>query len=259
MPELKIAVRLDAFQLPLPKALHAATRSGARGVEIDARHTLRPSDLTDTAFRQLRKTLDDLNLRVAAIRFPTRHGYDQLQGLDQRVDATKAAMRMAYRLGAAVVVNQIGHVPDDPQTPAYQQLQSVMEDLGRYGTHVGAFLAAETGTEPGEQLMGLVEGVEEGFVAVAFNPANLILNSFDVRTSLGAVAKRVQVVSAVDAVRDLARGRGVEVPLGQGIADVPEMLGVLEDVQYRGWFIVGRQEPESPDEIAQAIQYLRNM
>lgn len=259
MPELNIAVRLSAFRLPLKKALHAAVRTGARGIEIDAQNMLRPSELTDTACRQLRKMMDDLNLRISTVRFQTRRGYDQLDRLDERVDATKQAMQMAYRLGANLVVNQIGRVPEERESPGFQQLHAVMEDLGRYGTHVGAFLAAETGTESGERLAGLLDQLENAYVGVAFNPANLIVNGFSVSESLQALRAHVQLVEAGDAVQDLARGRGIEVPLGQGTADMPEILSQLEEQHYRGWFVVGRNEPESANELEAAVEYLRNL
>ncbi len=163
--------------------------------------------------------LDDLNLRVVSVRFHTQRGYDVANDLDRRIDATKAAMQMAYRLGATVVVNQIGRVPAETTDPGWQQLHEAMEDLGRHGAHVGAMLAAETGTEPAADLMRLLEACETGYVGVALNPANWIINSIDVSSNLKLVAPRVQLVVARDAVRDLAARRHIEVPLGQGMAE----------------------------------------
>ena len=80
-----------------------ASRIGASAVELDARNEIHPSQLSDTGLRQLRKMLEDLNLKVASLRFQTRRGYDHPQDLDRRVEATKAAMKLAYRLGAPVV------------------------------------------------------------------------------------------------------------------------------------------------------------
>lgn len=259
VPELNLAVRLSAFRLPLKKALHAAARTGARGIEIDARNMLRPSELSDTACRQLRKMMEDLNLRIIAVRFQTRFGYDQLDRLDERIDATKQAMRMAYRLGANLVINQIGRVPEEKDSPRFQQLRAVMEDLGRHGTHVGSFLAAETGTEPGERLARLLNDLENAYVGVAFNPGNLIVNGFSVTDSLQALGGHIQLVEACDAVQDLARGRGIEVPLGQGTGDMPEILSLLEEQRYRGWFVVGREDPESADELTASVNYLKNL
>ena len=258
MPDLKISVRLSAYNLPFKKALLAASQAGARAVEIDARLQLKPADLTDTAKRQIRKMLDDLNLRISSFRFQTRRGYDQLAELDRRIDATKQVMKMAYELGASYVVNQIGRVPADTESVAWQQLRSSMEDLGRYGSHVGAFLAAETGTESGEDLAKVLQSLENAYVAVAFNPGNLIVNQFDVRDSLAALGELTGIVIAQDGVIDISRGRGVDVPLGYGTADLPQILGMLEDHQFSGWFTVGRPEC-GEEEVANAVSYLKNL
>lgn len=202
--------------------------------------------------------MDDLNLQVSSVRFQTRRGYDVTADLDRRIDATKEAMRMAFQLGSAHVVNQIGRIPSDTQSPAWQQLRSVMEDLGRQGAHIGAFLAAETGTEPGERLAGLIGGLENAYVSAALNPGQLIVNGHSVVDAVRALASDVGLVVAQDGVQDLARGRGVDVPLGQGTAEYPEILGTLEDVQYRGWFVVGRPGGGAA-EAAEAIQYLTNL
>lgn len=231
---------------------------GASAVELDARSEIHPSQLSDTGLRQLRKILDDLNLRVSSLRFQTRRGYDQPHDLDRRIDATKATMQLAYRLGAPVVVNSIGMVPDSEDDPRWTGLQQVMLDLGRFGARIGAFLAAETGSESGETLAKLLDQQSDGFVAVAFNPGQLIINRYSVSEAIGALKQRIQLVCAVDGVLDLAAGRGISVPLGQGTADFPELIGKLEDVQYRGRYVVGRAESSS-QEISQGIQYLQNL
>ncbi len=260
MAQLRLSIRTSCLKQPIKQALLTAAQWGATGVEIDARQEIRPAELSDTATRQLRKMLDDLNLRVSSVRFQTQRGYDVTADLERRIEATKAAMQMAYRLGANVVVNQIGTVPSDATDPAWRQLKEVMEDLGKYGARVGAMLAAETGTESGTDLMNLLSSCDGGYVGVALNPANWIIQGFDVITNVIAVAERVQVVVARDAVRDLAARRGVEVPLGQGLAEYPDIIGALEDRQYRGWFVVDRNETQAPlEDCFQALTFLRNL
>ncbi len=258
MPELKIGIGLSSLRQPFKKALHTVASLGATGVEIDARNVLRPAELSDTGRRQLRKMLDDLNLRVAAIRFPTQRGYDVLSDLERRIDATKQAMKFAYSLGASVVINAVGYVPDSPEHPAYDQLQVSLSDLAKYGQHVGAVLACETGSEPTSRLVGLLDSLEEQAIGIAFNPANLIINDYYSETSLTECASRVLSVCARDAVRDLARGRGIDVPLGRGSVDFPQTLGILEEQQYRGWFIVDREQAsDAVSELGYAVQYLK--
>jgi sugar phosphate isomerase/epimerase len=263
VPELNISVRLTAFdsptqKIPFKKALLAASRAGVRGVEIEAGNHLRPSDLTDTAKRQLRKMLDDFNLRISSIRFQTRRGYDVMANLDERIDATKQMMRMAYALGAPYVVNQIGQINSNTESASWRQLRSSMEDRGKFGAHVGAFLAAETGTDSGEDLAKLLNDFEGGFISVAYNPGQLIVNEHDAKESLKQLGERVGLVIAQDGVLDLAKRRGVEVPLGYGTADFPEILGMLEDHQYRGFFVVGRPDCGA-QEVSDAISYLKNL
>lgn len=258
MAELNVAVRIDAMRMPLRRALETAARWGAGAVEIDARNQIHPSQLSDTGVRQLRKILDDMNLKVAALRFQTRRGYDNPTDLDRRVEATKAAMDLAYRVGAPVVINAIGMVPDDEDDARYASLREVVDDLGRHGARIGSCLAAETGTESGEKLANLLNGAPDAFVGVALNPGQLIVNRFDLPAAVQALKDRIQVVCAVDGVLDLAAGRGLMVPLGQGTADFPQLIGLLEDVQYRGRYVVGRSE-SSLNELQHGIEYLRNL
>ncbi|MEZ6133882.1 MAG: sugar phosphate isomerase/epimerase family protein [Pirellulaceae bacterium] len=258
MPELKIGIALSSLRQPLKKALHTAARLGATGVEIDARNELRPRELTDTGRRQLRKMMEDLNLRVAAVRFQTRSGYDVQRDLDRRIDATKEAMQMAYSLGASVVINSVGLVPDETTHPSYGQLAASLTDLARYSHHVGAMLACETGSEPAQRLVGLLDSLPEKAIGINFNPGNLIINEHYDEDSVKVCASHVLSVTARDGVKDLTRGRGVEVPLGRGVAEFPEILGVLEERQYSGWFLIDRLSAADPiSEIGYAVSYLR--
>lgn len=259
MPELNIGIGLSCLKQPFKQALHTAARLGATGVEIDLRNPNWPKELSDTGRRQLRKMMTDLNLRVSSVRFPTRRGYDVASDLDQRIDATKEAMRVAYTLGTRVIINSIGYVPEDTEHPAYSQLKESLADLAQFGQHVGVMLACETGSEPVERLVGLLDAIAEQAIGIAFNPGNLIVNEHYDANSIRVCAPRTLSVVAVDGVRDLSIGRGLNVPLGQGSAEFPEILGVLEDVPYRGWFIVDR--PSSHDalnELNNAIQYLKS-
>ncbi len=257
---IQIGLELASFRQPFQQALHTAARLGAQAVEIDARNEIFSADLSQTAQRQLRKTLEDLNLRVCAVSFRTRRGYDVTDDLDRRVAATKKALQLAYQLGAPVVVNQVGTVPHEPQGPSWDLLVETLTDLGRHGERVGAFLAAETGTESGTDLKRLVEAIPAGFVAVDLNPGKLIVNGFSAREAAAQLGPHILHVHASDAVRDLARGRGLEVPLGEGSAEFPELLGVLENYAYRGCFTVPSRSGEDPvAEISQAVKYLQRL
>lgn len=233
---------------------------GASAVEIDARGEIKPHDLSRSAVRQIRKTLDDLNLRVCAVGFRTRHGYNVAENLEARIDATKNAMQMAYELGAPVVVNQVGRIPGEPSGPAWDLLLQSLADLGRHGQYVGALLAAETGSESGVDLARLIAALPPGSLGVNYDPGNLVVNNFSAAEALAALGAHVLHVHAKDGVRDLAQGRGVEVPLGRGSVDFPSVLATLEEHQYRGYFTIERENAGDPlYEIGQAVEYLKSL
>lgn len=258
MPELKIAISLSCLRQPFKKALRTAAMLGVAGIEIDVRHGIRPSEISDTGRRQLRKMLSDLNLTIAAVRFPTRRGYDVLAELDRRIDATKEAMEFAYSLGSSVVINSAGFVTEDPNHPSFMQLTASLSELARFGERVGSIFACETGSEPVSRLAGLLRSISSGSIGIHFNPANLILSDCYDENSIRQCVDLVRSVAIRDAVRDLAQRRGIEVEIGRGSAEFPEILGVLAEQAYDGWFIIDR--PPSPQvigELSNAVSFLK--
>jgi sugar phosphate isomerase/epimerase len=259
LPGIRVGVQLAGLKLPFKQALHTAARMGAEAVEIDARYEIKPSELVGTALRQVRKLLEDLNLRVASIKYATRRGYECEDELDRRINGTKQAMKMAYDLGANVVVNQVGEIPESSESPKWEVLRTVLSDLGNYSQKVGAFLACETGAEPITRLAGLIDSLPDGCVGVTLNPGNLFVNGFDLE-HLTQIAKHVMLVHAKDGVPDRSRGRGTEVQLGRGMAEFPEIAAILQECHFSGYFVVEKDGGRNPvDDIAMAVQFLKNI
>lgn len=260
MLELKVGIQLASLRQPFQKALHTAAELGASAVEIDARTHLKPREMSQTGLRQIRKMLEDRNMRVCAIGFQTRRGYNVADNLDRRVEATKDAMQLAYDLGANVVVNQIGRIPAEPVGAEWELLVQVLTDLGRHGQRVGALLAAETGAEDPESMQRLLEALPAGSIGINLDPGNAIVNGFSASETTRLLSQDVLHVHAKDGVRDLAQGRGLETPLGRGSVDFPELMGILEEHEYRGYFTIERENANNPIlEVGNAVQYLRSL
>ena len=260
MPPVKIGVELASLRLPLRQALFQAAQWGVDAVEIDARGEITPDQLTETAARQLRKMLDDLRLRVAAVGFHTRRGYETPEDLDARVDATRAAMRMAYALRAPVVVNRVGRLPADANSPEWRLLVDVLADLGTFGHHNGALFAAETGNESGADLARLLAALPSNAIGIDLNPGNLLLAGHSPLEAIEVLGPAILHVHATDAIRDPSGRSGEPAPLGQGSADLPAILGALDEHAYRGCFTIQHRTADDPQrEIPQAIRYLRRL
>jgi sugar phosphate isomerase/epimerase len=240
--------------------LLTAAQLGAQAVEIDARTELRPEEMSETGVRHVRKMLDDHNLRVSAVRFRTRFGYQTADMLERRIDGTKDALKLAYGLGTSVVINHVGQIPPESDTAKWNMLCESLAELGRYGHRVGALLAAETGPDSAEEMARLIEALPAGSLGIDFHPAQLVLHSQSPADMLAKVGKHVLHVHVADATRDVALRRGFEVPLGRGSVDWPDLLGRLEEHEYRGWFTLQRRDTQKPiEELADGVKFLKQM
>ncbi|MCY2998128.1 MAG: TIM barrel protein [Planctomycetota bacterium] len=226
MSAIRVGIQLAGLRLPLRQALETAARLKAEVIEIDARNEIRPVDVAGTALRQL---------------------------------GTKSAMKLAFDLGANVVVNSAGHIDTTADSPSREILRGVLSDLGKYSHHVGAMLALETGAESLSLLGELIDSLPQAGVGVTLNPGNLIVNGFGLE-DLPAVAKHVMLVHAKDGLPDRARGRGTQVPLGRGLAEFPQIIACLAEHSYRGCYIVERDMASDPvAEFAASMNFLRSL
>lgn len=255
---LRIAAQTRMFAQPLKKALHTAAAIGCDGVQIDGRHELAPTELSDTGVRQLRKLLDDLNLRVGSVVFPTRRGYGDPQDLERRVEATVGALRLASQLRASVLICHIGNIPSHPDSPEQTTLVEVMGSLGAEGIRRGVQIAAQARFDSFDQLTGLLELLPEGSLFLDLHPARLLADGHAPSEYVTIVGKYVVHVHAADVVRDFASGQNLEVELGRGSVEFPALLGQLEEYNYRGWLTIERRDSDRVIEAcANAVKFLR--
>ncbi|TWT78495.1 Xylose isomerase-like TIM barrel [Posidoniimonas polymericola] len=256
MPAVRIGVVTSSLRRPLRSALLSASQSGADGVEVDLRTELPTADLSESAVRQLRKLLEDLRLTVGAAAFPTRRGFGDPRELDRRIAATQAAMAAARKLGARVVVLRLGEPPaaDDPQRPL---LEDSLQALSRHADHIGVRIALQASGDQLETLAGLLDTLPNHLLGVSLDPAGLIAEGVDIKQAFDAIGRRLSHVYAADAVRDLSTRGAVPVELGRGSVEWPEALGRLEEHDYRDWLFVKLREGAGPDELENAVAYLR--
>jgi sugar phosphate isomerase/epimerase len=260
MPGVKIGIQTRSLRQPIRQALGTAARLGAAGVEIDVRSELRADDVSRTGLREFHKMLGDMNLRVSAVAFPTRRGYDVPDDLERRVLATQAAMRFAADLRTDVVIIRVGRVPADTDPASLSRLVEAMTALGMYGERIGARLAMQTADVSPQDLARLLALLPEHSVGVDLQPSGLIKGGHTPLEAVELLGPNVLHVHACDAVRDVATREAVEVELGRGAADFPELLGQLTEFDYRGWVTIERRESPNPlADIENAVEYLRSL
>jgi sugar phosphate isomerase/epimerase len=260
MSRLKIGLRIDCLRLPLRQAVRKAAELGVQGVQVNAVGDLHPDRLSATGQRDLRHFLNSLGLELAALGFPTRHGFSAAEGLDARIEAAKKVLTLSYQLQAPIVTGPIGRVPEDTSHPARQLLSDAITELARHAERVGAVFAVETGPESGATLRRFIDSLGGAGVRASLDPANLLVKGYDPVQSVRDLNECIVHAHARDAVREAGGELGREATPGDGDLDWQEYLGALEEVGYRGWLVIQREQADDPArEIARAVSFLRRL
>src|ERR1700733_15192860 len=147
MNKPQIGVRLESLGLPLRKAIDAAARMGANGVQLDAVGDLDPRNLSATGRREFKQLLKTHRLELTALGCPLRYGLDMPEGQEGRIDQLRDVLALSFELGPRIVVVEAGRVPEDEKDPRFTLLTEALLALGHHGDRVGAMLALETGLE----------------------------------------------------------------------------------------------------------------
>jgi sugar phosphate isomerase/epimerase len=258
MNRLKIGIRLESLGLPIRRALREAQRLGAGGVQADAAGDLSPYTLSQTGRSAFRHLLRSHNLELTALGCPMRRGLDSPEDQQQRLDHTKAVLGLSLDLGSRIVIVQAGRVPEEADDPSALLLTEALRVLGRHGNRIGAVLALETGPESGAVLGAFLDCFDTGGLGVNLDPTNLLLHDFDPCESARALRDKVVHARATDARRASASRSAQQVRLGHGDMDWEHYLGVLEEIEYRGWLTVEREGGgDRVAEVAAGVGFLR--
>jgi sugar phosphate isomerase/epimerase len=255
---LKLGLRLESLGLPLRRALQEAERLGVAGVQVDAVGDLSPDRLLQTGRREFRHLLRAHNLELTALGCPLRHGLDIAQDQERRIDYLRKVLSLSYDLGPRIVIVEAGQVPTDANDPRLGLLSEALRTLGQYGDRTGTVLALETGLESGEVLRGFLDHFDTGGLGVNLDPANLLVHGFDPYAAVRALHGKIVHVHAKDARPGGSSRAAQEVPLGHGDIDWMLFLGALEEIGYRGWVTIEREQGTNRlAEAAAAVSFLR--
>jgi L-ribulose-5-phosphate 3-epimerase len=260
MNRLQIGLRLESLGLPLRRALAEAGRLGVSGVQVDAVGDLAPSALSETGRREFRHLLRGHSLELTALGCPLRRGLDSTENQQPRIEHVQKVLTLSYDLGPRKVIVQAGAVPEDPHDPRGAILRESLHALSQFGDRTGVVLALETGLEKGAVLAAFLDRFDTGSLGVNLDPANLLLNGFDPYESVQALGRRIVHAHAKDARQDSASRSAREVPLGHGDIDWMKFLGVLEEVEYRGWLTIERETGDNRlADVVAGVAFLRRL
>ena len=280
MYQFPIGVILESFRKPIPEAVDAAAKLGAKGLQVYATATrLAKTEMSPAQRRDFLRMVKDHGLCFSALCGDLGKGFGNPELNPALVEESKRILDIALELETNIVTTHIGVVPADENHPRYRIMQDACGELARYADTLGAHFAVETGPEPASVLRHFLNGLHSSGVAVNLDPANLVMvNRDDPVAAVHTLKDYIVHTHAKDGrqlhVCDPEIVYGVrpkdpdcvtddsfiELPLGEGDVPFPAYLKALEEAGYRGFLTIEREVGDHPEkDIATAVDFLKNL
>lgn len=280
MYQFPIGVILESFRKPIPEAVDAAAKLGAKGLQVYATATrLAKTEMSPAQRRDFLRMVKDHGLCFSALCGDLGKGFGNPELNPALVEESKRILDIALEMETNIVTTHIGVVPADENHPRYRIMQDACGELARYADTLGAHFAVETGPEPASVLQHFLDGLHSSGVAVNLDPANLVMvNRDDPVAAVHTLKDYIVHTHAKDGrqlhVCDPEIVYGVrpkdpdcvtddsfiELPLGEGDVPFPAYLKALEDAGYRGFLTIEREVGDHPEkDIATAVDFLKNL
>lgn len=242
---------------------------GAEGVQLWAvdygpRHPclLDPDRCGRDCRRRLVELVESYGLEIsgfcAQLSSPRRFGgFDDPEGLEDRIAKTCKVLEMAAELGAPIVTTHPGRIPEDKGDPVYGLMLGSVARVARCAEDAGAYFCIETGMEPASVLRSFLEELGSPAVKVNFDPANLLMayGAEEMLKGVRLLGSWIAHTHAKD--HNPQTGRAT---VGEGLVPWREYLSELKAAGFRGWLALedetGRDVVES---LRRGLAFLRKL
>lgn len=181
----------------------------------------------------------------------------------QRSEELIRGAEFAARIGAPRIATHVGFLPENCNDPLYAGVLAALRYVAKACRRLGICFLFETGQETPVALLRVIEELGMENVGINMDTANLLLygkaNSADAITVFGKYVMDTHIKDGFYPTN--GKHLGIQVPVGEGAANIPEVIRRLQAVGYTGNYIVEREikgEQQTKDVIA-ALAYLRSI
>ena len=182
--------------------------------------------------------------------FRMKRAEELLQGVD-----------FAEKLGVSRLATHAGFLPENMNDPEYLGVVAILRYIAKYCKAKNINFLFETGQETPVTLLRIIEELGMDNVGINMDTANLILygkaNSADAITVFGKYVMDTHIKDGFYPTNGKSLGK--EVKVGEGMANIPEVVKRLAAVGYTGNYVIEREisgEQQTKD-IIETIAYLR--
>ena len=188
---------------------------------------------------------------------PVEYRYQRMQELMKAAD-------FAIMLGVHEIETHIGFVPEDHQSHEYHSFLCATKYVADYCKSKGVRFNFETGQETPVNLMRLILDLENDYVGINLDPANLIIyGSANPIDSLGIFADRIRGVHIKDADYTTdPRKMGTERVVGEGSVNFPVFLEkLINQYGYKGDLFIEREieGDQQTEDIKNTVKFVQNI
>jgi len=169
----------------------------------------------------------------------------------------------AVKIGAPRIATHVGFLPENINDPQYCGIVAILRHIAKACREKGICFLFETGQETPVTLLRVIEEIALDNVGINMDTANLILygkaNSADAISVFGKYVMDTHIKDGFYPTNGKSLGR--EVKVGEGMANLPEVIRRLKAVDYRGNYIIEREisgEQQTRD-IIDTLAYLKNI
>ena len=171
--------------------------------------------------------------------------------------------KFAAKIGAPRVATHVGFLPENMNDPNYLGIIAALRYIAKACEDVGVNFLFETGQETPITLLRFIEEIGLPNVGINMDTANLLLygkaNSADAITVFGKYVMDTHIKDG-NYPTD-GKHLGAQAKVGEGSANIPEVIKRLKAVGYEGNYIIEREikgEQQTID-IIDTIAFLKNI
>ncbi len=174
---------------------------------------------------------------------PTTIGLVPPEWRSMRIMQLEAASRFAQKIGVTDIATHVGFIPENPSDPNYISLIGSLRWLCNIMKSRGQNFLFETGQETPVTVLRAIEDIGTGNCYINFDTANLILygkgNSADAVRVFGKYVRNTHIKDGFYPTN--GRELGHEVKVGEGLANLPEVMRLLKECGYEGPYTIERE------------------
>ncbi len=181
----------------------------------------------------------------------------------QRAEELITAAKFAAKIGVTRVATHVGFLPENMNDPEYYGIIAILRYVIKQFKELGINFLFETGQETPIALLRVIEEIGMDNVGINMDTANLILygkaNSADAITVFGKYVMDTHIKDGFYPTE--GKNLGKEVKVGEGLANIPEVVKRLNEVGYAGNYIIEREikgEQQAKD-IVETLAYLKTI